>query len=106
MRTIKQRLIEQDLKQGKTIINKGNNDKYVEAIFYVSQKGGSGYDKKALISQESALAKEYKFRIDKDKLGNVIDHIRSLPGVTMQTKNQSEMGQGTGKETHSFPEIK
>lgn len=84
MKSFRQKLIEDDLKQGKSVGSKGSIDSYVEAIFMIDKKGS--FDKEGTTSQEEELKKEYRFKIKKSELSSVIDVIRSLPGVTIQTK--------------------
>ena len=109
MRTLRQRLIEQDLKQGKTIVNKSKESDYVEAVFSISSQKKASYEQGKIAGQETELAKKYTFKIQKDKLGNVIDQIRSIPGVYIQTKTDIKQGEGpkeTGKKIQpSFPEV-
>ena len=104
MRTLRQVIIEQDLKQGKSISN-APTPKYIEAILQVS---GGAFDKESMESPEKELAKEYKFKIQKDKFGQVIDQIRSLDGVTVQTKTDVKSQQAKEQVKHinpAFPEI-
>jgi len=104
MRTLRQVIIEQDLKQGKSISN-APTPKYIEAILMVSD---GAFDKESMESPEKELEKEYKFKIQKDKFGQVIDQIRSLDGVTVQTKADVKSQQSKEQLKHinpAFPEI-
>jgi len=95
MRTLRQKIIEDDLKQGKTVANNAKTDDYVTAIFMIDKKGG--YDKEGIDAPEVELNKEYKFKIKRDKLGSVIDTLRSIPGVVIQTKTDVKKPEGTAK---------
>ena len=61
-------------------------------------------------SREDKCGYRYKFKIQKDKLGNVIDQIRSMPGVVIQTKTDVKKGEGPKEKEKqiqpSFPEVK
>lgn len=95
MKSFRQKIIENDLKQGKTVANNAKKDDYVTAIFMIDKKGG--FDREGIDAPESELQKEYKFKIHKDKLGNVIDTLRNIPGVTIQTKTDVKKSEGAPK---------
>lgn len=78
MKSLRQRIIEQQLKKGFNIVSDKPDD-YVQAVFMI--KG----EKKDLQDQTVENNKKYTFRIKKDKLGDVIDFIKSLPGAEIQT---------------------
>jgi len=85
MRTLRQRIIEQEIKQGKSFLF-DKPEEYIEAIFMVKEK--SKVDKKDVSAPSQELSKLYTFKIKKDKFGQFIEKIKSMPGVTVQTKNE------------------
>jgi len=83
MKTFRQKIIEQEIKQGKSFIY-NKPDEYIEAVFMIKGKS----DKKDLMAPSQELSKMYTFKIKKDKFGQFIETIKSMPGVIAQTKNE------------------
>lgn len=98
MKSLRQREIEKDLKEGR-YLKKQDKDDYVEAVFMVV-KGKKSVDKEDQKDQTAELADKYSFKIKKADLGMVVDQIRSMPGVTIQTK--SDIGGPEGKPSPQY----
>lgn len=99
MRTLRQILIQKDLKEGISIANYKKEDDYVDAIFMLEKPQA---DKNVMASPEAELEKQYKFRIPRDKLGNIIDQIKSTPGVIIQSKPEQKSAKGKAPEKQMY----
>jgi len=86
MRTLRQRLIEKEINNGKTYIKSKDPADYVKAVFMISKD----FDLNNIDDQSKVLSKKYVFKIPKNKFPQAIEFLNSLSGgASAQANNKS-----------------